>query len=181
MAKAPYPMKALAEKWRRRPETDDVNICKICDKTLVNPRILPCLHVFCEDCLLLLLKTYEQYSKLDRTFFCPVCKVRTPCHLLGKVSQKWAELFPKKESIDSLKEANLIAEEVCRSCHKTLRVVPASKFCIKCQEFMCGTCDSKHQSNNKGHVTIDYEVKEMKTTPSSNISKFQCKLHSNLR
>lgn len=108
------PTKKLAEKWRRPSDEDDVITCKICNNDLVTPRTLPCMHSFCEMCLLELLLTFERLKKLDRTFTCPTCQFRVPCHMLGRVSKNWLKMFPKKESIDKMKEAVVLVEEICR-------------------------------------------------------------------
>jgi hypothetical protein len=183
MSSSRAPTKKLAEKWRRPSVSDDVSVCKICNNDFVEPRTLPCMHSFCQECLLVLLKSYEQQKKLDRTFFCPTCNVRTPCHVLGKVTADWLRMFPRKHVLDKLKEAILVVEEMCHPCSKSWKITPAIKFCTECQEYMCMACNEDHKSNiqYKQQKIVDYEVKEMKNTPVSNISKFQCKQHKSLR
>ncbi|XP_053377909.1 uncharacterized protein LOC123528709 [Mercenaria mercenaria] len=183
MSRYTAPTKKLAEKWRRPSVSDDITVCNICNNNLKEPRTLPCMHSFCEECLFVLLKCYETQKKLDRTFFCPTCKVRTPCHILGKVSVDWLRMFPKKHVIDKMKEAILVVEEMCQPCSTSWKVIPATTFCVECREYMCAACTVDHKANGKSklHKVVDYEVKEMKNTPVSNISKFQCKQHSSLR
>jgi hypothetical protein len=109
--------------------------------------------------------------------------VRTPCHILGTVSIDWLRMFPRKQDIDKMKEAILVVEEMCHACSMSWKVTPATTFCVDCQEYMCPACDTDHKANFKSklHKIVDYEVKEMKNTPVSNISKFQCKIHNSLR
>lgn len=183
MSRRPAPTKRLAEKWRRPSVSDDITICDICNRELVEPRTLPCMHSFCEECLFVLLRCYESQKKLDRTFLCPTCNVRTPCHILGKVTFDWLRMFPRKQDIDKMKEAILVVEEMCHTCSMSWKVTPATKFCVDCQEYMCSGCDAEHAANSqcKSHKVVDYEVKQMKNTPVANISKFQCKTHKSLR
>ncbi|KAL4226535.1 E3 ubiquitin-protein ligase trim56 [Mactra antiquata] len=183
MARRPIPTKKLAEKWRRPSVADDVKICTICNSELIEPRTLPCMHSFCEECIFVLLRCYEAQKKLDRTFLCPTCRVRTPCHILGKMHHDWLTMFPKKSAIDKMKEAITVVEEMCHPCSKTWTVTQAIKFCVDCQEYLCETCGGDHVTNagTKTHNTVEYEVKKMKNTPIANISKFQCKIHSSLR
>lgn len=183
MTRRPVPTKQLAEKWRQPSEADNIKICQICNRELVEPRTLPCMHSFCEECLYVLLKCYETHNKLDRTFLCPTCRVRTPCHILGNIHRDWLTMFPKKSVIDTMKEAKVVVDEMCHPCSRTWTVTPATKFCVNCQEYMCESCDNGHMTNNvtKKHKIVEYEVKKMKNTPVANISKFQCKLHNSLR
>lgn len=78
----------IFEKWRRRSVADEIIVCWICNRDLVGPRTLPCLHSFCEECILVLLKTYERRGKLERTFRCPQCKTLVPNYIPEKVSRK---------------------------------------------------------------------------------------------
>ncbi|WAR24976.1 TRI56-like protein [Mya arenaria] len=177
------PTKKLAEKWRRPSVSDDVTTCKICSRNLVEPRTLPCMHSFCEECILVLLQCYENQNKLDRTFNCPTCRVRTPCHVLGKVSRHWIKMFPRKQILDSMKEAILVVEEMCNPCSMTWKITPASAFCTECHVYTCAACQIDHKNNpqTKHHHMANYVVKEMKNVPVANISKFNCKQHKNLR
>ncbi|XP_019621087.1 PREDICTED: tripartite motif-containing protein 2-like [Branchiostoma belcheri] len=51
-------------------------LCVICEKLYSTPKVLPCLHTFCQDCL-------EERAKEDTTFNCPVCDTRTELTLEG--------------------------------------------------------------------------------------------------
>lgn len=49
--------------------------CKVCDETFQRPKVLPCLHTFCEDCLE---KSFE-----DDHITCPTCRME--CQLSAQV------------------------------------------------------------------------------------------------
>ena len=78
----------IFEKWRRRSVADEITVCWICNRDLASPRSLLCLHSFCEECILVLLKTYERRGKLERAFRCPQCKTLVPNYIPEKVSRK---------------------------------------------------------------------------------------------
>jgi hypothetical protein len=60
--------------------------CKVCDETFQKPKVLPCLHTFCEDCLE---KAFEDNNPEQIT--CPTC--RTECHLSSQVNLKKLHYF----------------------------------------------------------------------------------------
>ncbi|XP_066270814.1 tripartite motif-containing protein 3-like [Branchiostoma lanceolatum] len=45
-------------------------ICELCEEIYSTPKVLPCLHTFCQDCL-------EERAKENESFDCPVCEART--------------------------------------------------------------------------------------------------------
>ncbi|XP_046559537.1 E3 ubiquitin-protein ligase TRIM56-like [Haliotis rubra] len=45
---------------------EDLSICIICNEKLKDPKLLPCLHIFCECCL-------SQHRRLARSAACPMC------------------------------------------------------------------------------------------------------------
>ena len=82
----------IFEKWRRRSVADEVTECWICNGELVKPRSLPCMHSFCEGCLLALLQTYERKGQLERAFRCPRCKAIVPYYIPEKVKHTMLNL-----------------------------------------------------------------------------------------
>ena len=103
--------------------------------------------------------------------------------LLHQVSPTWLRMFPLKRSIDNMKDAVNLIEEMCKPCSEKWKIVPATKFCVDCQNFLCLQCETDHKAvkENSRHKIVAYELKELKTTPASNVSKFNCPQHKNLR
>ena len=99
------------------------------------------------------------------------------------MSKEWLRMFPTKRSIDNMKDAVNLIEEMCKPCSEKWKIIPAIKFCVDCQKFYCGACEQDHRGlkENKKHKIVNYELKELKNTPASNISKFHCLQHKNLR
>lgn len=54
--------------------SEDFLSCKICFKGLIRPRLLRCLHTFCEDCLI---DRISQVNPLKATIECAVCHTIT--------------------------------------------------------------------------------------------------------
>ncbi|XP_021340391.1 tripartite motif containing 13-like [Mizuhopecten yessoensis] len=69
--------------------------CPICLERLQQPKSLPCLHSFCQDCLGTYI-TKELSGKMasSTSFTCPVCRRMTPLVNQAQTKDKWAEQFP---------------------------------------------------------------------------------------
>ncbi|KAI8493570.1 hypothetical protein Bbelb_284910 [Branchiostoma belcheri] len=82
-------------------------LCMICEKLYSTPKVLPCLHTFCQDCL-------EERAKEDTTFNCPVCDTRTELTLEG------VEQLPENTAILDL----------CDRIHNQECKVPSCTECL---------------------------------------------------
>ena len=100
--------------------------CKSCSKSFSDPRLLPCLHVFCKDCL------EPLYSQDEGTITCPTCNKTSSCkppaqlprHLrierdstLSSIQQN-----PQETLCDGCDENNK-AEAYCEDCSSLLNVL----------------------------------------------------------
>ncbi|CAH1777460.1 unnamed protein product [Owenia fusiformis] len=129
------------------PETTPVDPalkCAICDAKYTQPKVLPCLHVYCAECLE---KKLEEEENSELT--CPECK--QIC----------------KESIDSLPSDfvmcnmldQLAMEEmtiVCTSCKAKEKAVAR---CSDCANFLCPNCVTAHQYMRcfENHKVMSFE------------------------
>eukprot|EP01116_Phalansterium_solitarium_P024464 TRINITY_DN898_c0_g1_i2.p1 TRINITY_DN898_c0_g1~~TRINITY_DN898_c0_g1_i2.p1 ORF type:complete len:535 (-),score=39.28 TRINITY_DN898_c0_g1_i2:1118-2638(-) len=114
-----------------------------------DPRMLPCMHVFCQGCLAGLVKSKP------RAFDCPLC--RQSC----VVPADGAESFPKAYHINDLfetlrqleQQAAASSTQTCQSCQNE----PASHGCIDCEEVYGPSCTSVHRTLrvSRNHVLVD--------------------------
>ena len=74
--------------------------CSICTEYFNRPKILPCLHTFCESCLrdYVLTKSQQNAEIVADTFPCPLCQRNTNMPPGGDISS-----FPDNHFIESLK------------------------------------------------------------------------------
>uniref|UniRef100_A0A2C9MA70 Tripartite motif-containing protein 2-like n=1 Tax=Biomphalaria glabrata TaxID=6526 RepID=A0A2C9MA70_BIOGL len=103
--------------------------CAICDHRYKDPKVLPCLHSFCEQCLSNVIPS----ESLSVT--CPVCRQQSILPLDGV-----AALQNNNFLLNLLKV--ITSPEVCTSCGQ-LASIPTSK-CLDCQEILCANCSIKH-------------------------------------
>ncbi|XP_070546766.1 tripartite motif-containing protein 2-like [Ptychodera flava] len=107
--------------------------CGICSKQYVDPKCLPCQHLFCCHCL-------NDYVKNADTIRCP------SCNQIWDVPDGGVKAFPQNSSFNDLLEVVGSGEEVgvptkCQTCNKN---VP-SHICVDCDSTMCEDCSDCHR------------------------------------
>ncbi|XP_078662200.1 uncharacterized protein LOC144906106 [Branchiostoma floridae x Branchiostoma belcheri] len=110
--------------------------CTQCCHVFCKPKLLPCLHTFCETCVF---KVQEEAEK-EKVFSCPVqtCKEEvakgdhdlTDNILVANIINAKSVACAKKESVK------------CTSCDNLLE---ASHRCLDCQRFLCVNCHAAHK------------------------------------
>ena len=122
------------EKKRQAIMEEEITICPICSKTLINPRSLPCLHSFCEACL----KGSVEESDLKPR--CPKCHFPFEIPLQG-LSALGCLVFTErvlqsKNASDSKRDENL-----CELCEEN----DCRVYCKECRQFLCEGCQRAHK------------------------------------
>ncbi|XP_066294573.1 E3 ubiquitin-protein ligase TRIM56-like [Branchiostoma lanceolatum] len=156
--------------------SDDSTQCTICFYTFKNPKVLPCLHTFCEHCL----REWVQKNDGDN-FPCPICRQPVP------LPQNGVDGLKDNSFIASLVKA--VAEHhkvhhgkdnlICTNCEEGK---PATSRCSECAEFLCESCESAHRllRATKGHTLFTFE--ELKTGKYDNVFRARrappCSKHS---
>ena len=122
--------------------TNDHHICAICmeDMTHRKPRMLPCVHSYCTECLEKLL---TQPSNLKKSVIeCPVCRKSLKLPSQGVTTLPINFLLAQTEPND--------LEERERKCSICVSKRNATVRCQQCQRDLCGSCLKKHNTI-KGH------------------------------
>ena len=113
--------------------------CGICLDQYKDPKLLPCFHVFCKQCLERLVQKRGGQSVLQ----CPNCRRTTALPLQG-VSGLQSDfhanhLFEIQDTLAKVKEPQKIE---CEKCKKST----ATRFCRDCGKFICDKCTEMHQT-----------------------------------
>ncbi|XP_037937273.1 brain tumor protein isoform X2 [Teleopsis dalmanni] len=126
--------------------------CKICNARFVSPRVLSCLHVFCENCLKKLLIDDSMASSASSTssngdpitpplksaIECPTCKQVTTVGPKGVESLMFDYI-----QTNILDLSTIEAEQLnCTSCKSKENAISR---CSECANFLCGGCDKAHK------------------------------------
>ncbi|XP_021346883.1 transcription intermediary factor 1-beta-like [Mizuhopecten yessoensis] len=155
--------------------------CPICLERLRQPKSLPCLHCFCQECLGTYI-TKELSGKMASatSFPCPVCRgMATPVNQ-AENKENWAKQFPTNgviQELVKLKEQSS-GPLYCTPCQTKGNLSNPAKFwCKKMESGFCETCKVDH------HDIIHIECDILDTNrhdsnrPKQNPAVPQCDQH----
>lgn len=134
--------------------------CGICDETYSNPKVLPCLHSFCQSCL------DSNIRSQDRTISCPTC------HGVVTVPAKGVDAFPLNFFVNNMLTVLAVQNPTkCTNCEDSAE---ASARCLDCVENLCSNCVCAHRRirQTKEHRILSFdeiqanEVKDTIQCPS---------------
>ncbi|XP_078582448.1 E3 ubiquitin-protein ligase TRIM56-like [Branchiostoma floridae x Branchiostoma japonicum] len=139
--------------------------CTICLEPFKDPKVLPCLHTFCEGCL----KKLVAQDKVK--FSCPTCRTETVLPKGGVASFK-NNFFVQSLSDTVQTHKSLVSKEgdkvQCDNCEED----GASQGCVVCEEFLCDECACVHRraKRTRGHKVIGAaELKEQLITKTGSL------------
>ncbi|EDO47729.1 predicted protein [Nematostella vectensis] len=105
-------------------------VCGICQETYNNPKVLPCLHSFCQNCL------DKSIRSQERVLVCPTCQCSVP------VPAKGIEAFPVNFFINNMLTVLAVQNPTkCTNCEDSAQ---ASARCLDCVENLCTNCVLKY-------------------------------------
>ena len=152
--------------------------CAICHEHYTDPKVLPCCHYYCKQCIdhLLALRT-----SIDKPFPCPECCKDTT------LPEDCVDNLPTAFFINRMKELHSKLElahddKVETKCEMCLEG-KAKAFCRECNKFICVECIKAHKQLMKlfpGHKIYKLEElgeKEAKGILIKEPSHETCKVH----
>ena len=150
--------------------------CAVCHDLYTNPKILPCLHFFCQQCL----EGLPLHPQGDKYFIsCPTCQHHTQLpQPIGAAD------FPTAFQINNLKEVYDLMTKVsghqqvtCDNCTTT----NATGYCKECAKFLYQECINNHQkftaiADHKMTSLNDLVTSASKLLPEK--QKIKCSTHN---
>ncbi len=132
---------------------EDQLTCPICLNTFTSPRILPCFHSFCLDCLN---GIPLELANSSHYLSCPTC--RSSCSVPDNGLASLPPSFVINNLIDVyslLKKVSSDQNTSCDNCNEN----NANRYCKQCEKFICPQCLHFHDNwkSNIGHETISLE------------------------
>ena len=122
-------------------------VCSICLDQYNEPRILPCHHSFCKECLT---RIPLEHSNENYTLRCPTCREQT------RLPGEGAAAFPPSFLINSLLEVRQKKENVSDNCSNICEEhnKPCDIYCEDCGVIICHHClVRQHQKHANSLIT----------------------------
>lgn len=128
---------------------EELVTCPLCSNVVRKPKLTPCLHTFCCECL----KEIARSRPYQTTVACPLCQ-----NDIRKPEGNQFDLLPSNLYTTRLLDL-LIAKRrnypdaACGNCQKKLML---SAFCFACDTFMCDECFNAHNviTRSNAHRTV---------------------------
>ena len=142
---------------KNREDLEKEITCPVCQDHYTDPKVLPCLHYYCKQCIYrLALRT-----GLDQPFSCPECRRDTTLPQAGVDNLQTAFFINRMKELHSKMEiAHGKVDARCELCSGD----KAEAFCRQCAQFICEKCVEAHQRMKKtfpGHKVVTFdELKE---------------------
>ena len=116
--------------------------CAICLDIYTNPKTLPCLHSFCQQCL----EGLPLDPQGDNYFIsCPIC-----CHHTQLPQPAGVDGFLKAFQINNLKEVYNLMTKVSGhqqvTCNNCTTTNATGYYCQECDKFLCQKCIDVHKN-----------------------------------
>lgn len=160
---------------------EDITKCSVCEDVFKEPKLLPCIHTFCAECLKRNVSIGEAASG-KQVACCPLCRVSFEipaggCDALSKDS--YVERFVQLTRI--LKSHSI--QTHCNSCGEDKddgdRSTSASMFCLDCLMNLCEQCCRHHR---KSRLTSQHKLvsgaRDMRSTEVSLLKRPSCQKHA---
>ena len=134
--------------------------CSICLDIFNDPKILPCLHTFCCECL----SNHARASHRQGKFHCPECRAQIDLPKGNRFNTLPTSFF--HNSLSSVLAVRQIGDGsgiTCAHCKKRSSDV---HYCFDCARFMCADCLSAHEvmkAEFEGHKVMpvkDFQAKD---------------------
>ena len=155
--------------------------CNICLRHMVDPRALPCTHVYCNECLKRLV---QRSQDTQGCLQCPECRktVQMPTNDTAEFPKDFRtarlkEVYEKMLQIDqsTCSPTTSILESSAESTLKCqIHGSPIEMYCISCKDILCQECVRVHENHK-----YDYLIEKNVTRKSINLTEHS-ETHKNI-
>ena len=144
--------------------------CAVCFELLQNPKVFPCLHSYCYECIV-------QLSKRECGLKCPECRSAVDIGDPPDPSTLPTNFFANNVLATlSLADNSDAPPLLCDNCEQADQSV--EKRCTDCQHFLCSLCAESHQRSceTRNHVLLSRdELRDNR--PAENAKAIKCIEH----
>ncbi|XP_078371453.1 E3 ubiquitin-protein ligase TRIM71-like [Oculina patagonica] len=133
--------------------------CSVCEQPYREPKQLPCLHIFCLECLNNIARTSARPGKIK----CPLCQIEIVVPESGTMESLPSCSYPKN-ILDALAIKECSTSKVtCGNCEMKSE---ETSYCFHCAGFWCNVCLEAHNilRANRDHNILmlkDFQEKDV--------------------
>ncbi|XP_070549877.1 tripartite motif-containing protein 2-like [Ptychodera flava] len=165
-------MAAAPERKVLEEISEDFLCCIICLEQFKSPKILPCLHTFCEQCLVTLV---EKTGSLN----CPECRQQYQLPVGGVPAIKGNFFMSNLIEIFKQRLESMQGTEIkCEGCQQNT----ATHRCVECRYYLCNTCSKTHTNLPLTRTHQLMTIEEYETAKSTSPVTLQaveyCNVHT---
>jgi archaellum component FlaC len=143
-----------------RQRLSSLTECTICADTYIDPRILPCVHTYCFECI----KGISQGKSPGDRVACPLCRkefilpdngVRgLPKNFFIEQLKDVADSSPQSDVVD---ESSKLCEGCCDDTPGATMRRKSKMYCMECQQRLCEACSEVHRRlrASRGHTLVE--------------------------
>src|SRR6218665_3646575 len=134
-------------KYSAAKQLREITECPICLNIFTDPRVLPCIHTFCLNCLKRSSRTAQKYpgDKMP----CPLCRKEFPIPvdgINGVPKNFFLENLLQYKMTLQMGSANIVCDLCSASDESKAGLIPtATMKCLECQDNYCDACVKVHQ------------------------------------
>jgi len=134
--------------------------CTVCLDHFKEPKVLPCCHTFCKNCLERILEKSKDTAKL----VCPKC--RTEHQVPENGPEGFLTDFTVTHDLESLQLKSRQESSTCEQCDSTEQAVA---YCSDCPAFLCDFCSQAHKrmKSYRNHKIVSLDSGPLKSIPKS--------------
>lgn len=142
--------------------------CALCLDVFTEPKVLPCLHTFCQQCIeeMMLRKTHDK-NILD----CPTCREPYPLPEASDVKSQVAKVRTNF-TLKNLTQVLQSDVSVTR-CNNGIDDNPAVCYCTDCRTYLCQSCKEMHSKQKATHRHALCSVDEVKKDEGRRVTPVQ--------
>ena len=116
-----------------------ISTCSSCKNKWIQPKVLPCLHIYCQDCI----SQHEEKSGDKKTINCPKCSKSFPVSICSEEIGRDVDGVSLDQSVSEIGKIIQKHSISCTSCRSGDK--PARFACSNCGDFLCEDCEWSHK------------------------------------
>ncbi|KAK3588239.1 hypothetical protein CHS0354_029563, partial [Potamilus streckersoni] len=156
--------------------------CPLCLETFKSPKVLTCLHTFCERCICRHVRNLREVGTQSETITCPVCRNPSHAPAADQTPDQWAAKLCNNSIVLSLLRSPESSKDelvYCQPCLILEKQNLSVAYCATCFEHLCNRCYTYHKSikMSKDHSINLQSVQAQQNWNSTPSDMYRCSMH----